>query len=209
MKRLSFALLPVALLCVAAHGKCGDSDPPVSPILLEDGSADTDAGCASGSVVCNEPNIPVGCFVGAPTCVNGIPECGPVICPDAGADDASQDSALPDAASPDSGSLDGGPLDASPPDAAIDSGAATDAGAVDAGIFTCDSGDGAPITCDGRTQACLIVEGGVYPGIHAPSCVTLPPACQATPTCACAMQAELGMLCADQGGNITVTDEAP
>jgi hypothetical protein len=204
MKRLSFALLPVALLCVAWQGKCGDSDPPVSPIA-------PDAGCLTGTQVCNEPNIPVGCFAEAPTCVDGVLECGPVICPDAGADAESPDAALPDAASPGADSPDASPSDGSLPDAAID-GEATDSAMADAGVFTCDSGDGSPITCDGRTQACKIVEGGAYPGIHAPSCVTLPTACQAAPTCACVATASgvpASGPCVDQGGNFTVTLQAP
>ena len=202
MKRLSFALLPVALFCVAAKGGCGGDNP-----------------CQAA--ICAEPDIGPGCYVGEAMCIDGKPACAPVICPDAGvdagSDAASQDAAQPDAAPSDAASWDGGApdarsLDAGAVDVATDGAAGTDSATTDAGTFPCDSGDGSPITCDGRTQACKIVEGGAYPGVHAPSCVTLPPACQAAPTCTC-VAAAAGVPttgpCVDQGGNFTVTLQAP
>jgi hypothetical protein len=48
--------------------------------------AGQDGACSSVGV-CNEPNVPVGCHLGEPTCTNGVAECPPVVCPDAGADD--------------------------------------------------------------------------------------------------------------------------
>jgi hypothetical protein len=85
-----------------------------------------------------------------------------------------------------------------------------DAASADAGVFTCDSGDGSPIQCDGRTQACKIVNGGVAPGIHAPSCIALPATCASAPTCAC-LQTALGAanMCADRSGDFTLTEDVP
>jgi hypothetical protein len=41
--------------------------------------------CGKGSVICNEPDIPPGCHVGAGSCVDGKYQCPPVVCPaDAG-----------------------------------------------------------------------------------------------------------------------------
>src|SRR3984957_10018192 len=33
-----------------------------------------------GSVICAEPNVPVGCHLGAASCVNGQYQCPPVVC---------------------------------------------------------------------------------------------------------------------------------
>jgi hypothetical protein len=235
MNRVTVALLPIALFCVAAKGGCwGDDSAPIAPTLDS---------CASPGV-CFEPNIPVGCHLGEATCVDGIAVCPPVICPDAGATDAEVDASciqrlecslpvIPVGCSVGQEPCVDGVVTGCPPitcpDAGVDAGAAdggvvTDGGgadagnaddsgrAGDAGLFTCDSGDGSPITCDGRTQACKIVEGGAYPGIHAPACVTLPPSCQAAPTCSCvvtALSVPATSRCTDQGGDFTVTEQVP
>jgi hypothetical protein len=212
MKRLSFAVLPVALLCVAAKGSCwDDTGTTASPILPDSGGfTGPDAACPNAPVVCNEPNIPVGCHVGEPTCTNGVPECPQVICPDAGAADVDADATGGDGSVMGDGS--GGDAAAMGDGGGGDGAIPGDAGAVDAGTFVCDSGDGSPIMCDGRTQACKIVEGGAYPGVHAPACVSLPPGCQAAPTCAC-VASGLGIPsqspCVDSGGDITVTEQVP
>jgi hypothetical protein len=180
MNRFTFTLLPLALFCVAAKGGCGGTDDPVATAS----DAGPDGACPT--VVCAEPNIPVGCHLGESTCVNGVAQCPPVICPDAGATDAGAT------------------------DAGADTGAVVDDASADAGLFTCDSGDGSPIQCDGRTQACKIVNGGVAPGIHAPSCIALPATCASAPTCAC-LQTALGAanMCADRSGDFTLTEDVP
>jgi hypothetical protein len=185
MRRLTLALVPIALLSLAAKGGCGGevTAPGIGP------APGGDAGCPSPGT-CFEPDIPAGCHLGEPTCTNGVAECPQVVCPDAGATEAdagaSTDSSTADVASP-------------------------EAGPADAGGFTCDSGDGSPITCEARTQACKIVNGGVYPGIHAPTCVTLPPSCLSAPTCACveAAASVSSSMCVDNGGNFTVTEDVP
>lgn len=145
-------------------------------------------GTCRPSGACNEPKIPVGCLLGQSVCVNGVSECPPVVCPDSG----------PNA---DAGS----PSDATTSDATT-----SDAATSEAGVFTCDSGDGSPISCDGRTQACRIVNGGAAPGIHAPSCLALPASCLPAPTCACLKTALGGAYqCDDRGGNFTLTEDVP
>ena len=69
-----------------------------------------------------------------------------------------------------------------------------------------------PLSCDSATQYCRQASGGPPPPPDAGSdvsytCESLPPACGASPTCAC-IQTN-GCMCAEQGGQITVTCEFP
>jgi hypothetical protein len=210
MSRFTFTLLPVALFCVAAKGGCGGTDDPVATAS----DAGPDGACPS--VVCSEPNIPVGCHLGESTCVNGVGQCPPVICPDAGATDAG---CLPSGAACNEPNIPVGchlgeatcsnGVSQCPPVVCPDAGAVVDAASEDAGVFACDSGDGSPIQCDGRTQACKIVNGGVAPGIHAPSCIALPAACASAPTCACLRTALAADMCVDSSGDFTLTQDVP
>ena len=176
MNRLTLALLPVAILCVAAKGGCGDSADPI--VGASDGGPD---GACSSVGVCSEPNIPVGCHLGRPTCTNGVADCPPVICPDGGEGDA-QDG---------------------------DAGVGGDGSAPDAGPFLCAGDDGSVITCDGRTQYCQVAEGGAIGVTHPPACIELPTACLSNRTCACVNGAGSGTPCDDNGGDITVTQLLP
>ncbi len=213
MNRFEFALLPVALFCAAATGGCRGAD----------------RSCSSAGV-CNEPNIPVGCHLGEPTCTNGVAECPPVICPDAGATDTDLDGSCSNrsvcslpvvplgcyvGAAPCVNGIisdcppvicpDGGEGDAQDADAGI----VGDGSDTDAGPFMCGGSNGSVITCDGRTQYCQVAIGGADGSTHPPACIDLPAACLSERTCACLNGTTSGIPCDDNGGDITVTERLP
>jgi hypothetical protein len=185
MNRFTHALLALGVLSVAAvagGSGCG-------------GTTTTEGDCSSYPI-CTDPFVPTGCHLSEGSCTNHVYACPMVVCPDAATTDDGGAASETDAnAAPDA-------VDAEvPPDGAM----ATDA----ADALVCDSGDGSPITCNGRTEACKIVNGGVYPGIHPPTCVVLPPSCQSAPTCTCVEAAAGSGTCVDNGGNFTVTEDVP
>jgi hypothetical protein len=188
MNRFTHALLALGALSVAAvagGSGCGGTTTP-------EGDCPSDA-------ICNEPEIPLGCHLGEATCTNGVYACPPVVCPDAATTDDGGATSETDAnAAPDA-------LDAEvPSDGAI-------ATAADASnpFFYCDSGTRNPLICDGRMEACKIVNGGPPPGINPPTCVVLPPSCQSAPTCTCVEAAAGSGMCVNNGGNFTVTEDVP
>ena len=221
MNRFEFALLPVALFCVAATDGCrGAVDSVVGA-----SDAGPDQSCSSAGV-CNEPNIPVGRHLGEPTCTNVVAECPPVICPDSGATDTDLDGSCPNRSvcslpvvplgcyvgvapcvngiisdCPPVICPDGGEGDAQDADAGI----VRDGSDTDAGPFMCAGDNGSVITCDGRTQYCLLAIGGADGSTHPPACTDLPAACLSDRTCACLK----GIACDDNGGDITVTEGLP
>jgi hypothetical protein len=68
--------------CVNGKFQCPPVICPAEGGAPPDGGATTEAGACSGEgVVCNLPNVPVGCHVGKESCVDGQYECPPVVCP--------------------------------------------------------------------------------------------------------------------------------
>jgi hypothetical protein len=187
MNRFTHALLALgvcSMAAVAAGTGCGGTT--------------TDGSCSSPAI-CKEPYIPAGCHLGEATCTNGVYACPRIVCPDtATTDDAGGTSATDANGAPDA-------LDA---EASPDGSIATDATAANP-YFYCNTGSRNPLICDGRMEACKIVNGGPPPGIHPPTCVTLPPSCQSAPTCTCVEAAAGSGTCVDDDGNFTVTEDVP
>jgi len=107
-----------------------------------------------------------------------------------------------------------------PPDAAgVDAAATRDASADsasdvlivtndDGGIFVC----GSAATCDGRSQVCEHVQGGVPPGVDLYECIPIPAACDGDVSCACvtaALQGRGAGECSAIGSNLTVEIDVP
>jgi hypothetical protein len=184
MSRLGSTRLPtLALLCLVANGGCFDD---ASGPAADAGGTD-DASVASADASSMNESADASALDG------GIVDAGTA----PGEADAADSSGPADARTAD--------------DAGLDTGSSTTDGGDDGGRdFLCDSGDGSPITCDGRTQACKLVVGGAYPGIHPPACVTLPESCLSAPTCTC-VEAALSpsSTCDVTGGNFTATEDVP
>jgi hypothetical protein len=51
----------------------------------------------------------------------------------------------------------------------------------DGGSFLC----GSTVTCDGRSQVCEHVQGGVAPGVDFYACIPIPSVCDNTASCLC------------------------
>jgi hypothetical protein len=198
MNRPTLLVLASALsaLAVAAAGCFGnDSAAPGSPVVgvgvTDDASPD-----ATDNDATSDPDADV-------VDANAA---SPDAALDVGAD-ASVDGALVVVASEAGADAQSGPELDAPADAPpiVEGGATPEAGG-----FTCDSGDGSPITCGGATPVCKIIEGGAFPGIHPPSCVALPSACQTAPSCAC-LQSALGAtyMCSEIAGDFTITQQVP
>ena len=78
----------------------------------------------------------------------------------------------------------------------------------DGGNFTCgDSG-----TCDGRSQVCEHVQGGVAPGTDFYACIPIPSACYSDVSCTCVATALRGRgagQCSAVGSDVTVQINVP
>ncbi len=78
----------------------------------------------------------------------------------------------------------------------------------DGGSFTC----GGSATCDGRSQVCEHVQGGVAPGVDFYACIPIPSACDGDVSCACVATALIGRgagQCSAAGSDVTVKINVP
>lgn len=93
--------------------------------------------------------------------------------------------------------------------AALDTDPADASGAPAAASIACGT-----LACDGATQYCRRVLGGMHPLPGHPSsgsyaCVALPDRCLATPTCACVAPGPLGAHTCNDANGVVVTILAP
>jgi hypothetical protein len=78
----------------------------------------------------------------------------------------------------------------------------------DGGVFAC----GSTATCDGRSQVCEHVQGGVPPGVDFYACIPIPAACAGEVDCTCVTTALKGRganECSAAGGNVIVQIDVP
>jgi hypothetical protein len=100
------------------------------------------------------------------------------------------------------------PVHSCPADASVDASSPFDAFLLDAAVAC-----GPMLVCDGDTEICRLVQGGLPPPPDASvvgsySCVPIPTECEPLPTCAC-IQSDQGCECSGQFGDFTVVCDVP
>jgi hypothetical protein len=119
------------------------------------------------------------------------------------------------------GAADAGPAPGDSGPAAVDAGPAPDgSGPLDAGPAPDADGPGGSFacgasTCDGATEYCEVLTGGIpppdggAPGVVSSSCSPLPAACAGAATCACVEAAVGGgpVTCTESAGDVTLVRE--
>jgi hypothetical protein len=159
--------------------------------------ANTDASAGDGGLDC--PGRPASCVSGTPggqcgdaltppTCVRGSWTCAPGTIPITECACVGRPPGSGCVCTPSGWSCGGG-------DAGTDSGART---------FAC----GERLTCRSNAQYCYVFIGGAPGSVPSYSCMDLPAACGATPTCAC-LPRNPAASCSMSGGDLTVRVAAP
>jgi hypothetical protein len=216
--RFPRALTTLALLLVPFAGACFEDEDSSVGNDVDSGATNTDAstGCASDNIVCSEPNIPVGCHLGASKCVNGVYACPSVVCPaDAGACSGSEvcnEPNVPEGCYLGPGSCVNGAYECPPVVCPADSGTCAAVACVEPpipsgcqlGQPTCVNGQYvcAPVVCPGDAGSCstdnvVCSEPNIPPGcsLGEPSCVNGQYQC---PPVVCPVNADAGSFACDQ-----------